>query len=191
MTQLLRAIASEQHSLALYAAFAVQYPFFAPFVNAQNAQLEALSFFARQAGIAPLQESPNIAIPTTEMLALESALAHESAKIAFYDNLAASEPNLAIRDVFFRIAATCHNDHLPAIRSALAGHYAENSLGDLLASDWLQNAQKLVQDAQSGTLSEENLAGFLRNLNVSMLGGVLLGGAVVALCNHFLNQNKE
>lgn len=192
MTQLLRAIASEQHSLALYAAFAAQYPYFAPFVNAQNAQLEALSFFARQNGITPLQESPNIGIPTTEMLALESALAHESAKIAFYDNLAASEPNLAIRDVFFQIAATCHNSHLPAIRNALAGHYAnQNSLGDLLAGAWLQDAQKLVQDAQSGTLSEEKLMGFLRNLNVPMLGAVLLGGAVVALCSNLLNQNKE
>ena len=45
MTQLLGAIASEQHSLAFYAALSAQYPFFAPFVNAQNAQLKALSSF--------------------------------------------------------------------------------------------------------------------------------------------------
>ncbi|MDE7217582.1 MAG: hypothetical protein K2N20_05760 [Helicobacter sp.] len=192
MTQLLGAIASEQHSLAFYAALSAQYPFFAPFVNAQNAQLKALSFFAPQSGLAQ-QQSPNIAIPTTQMLALESALAHESAKIAFYNNLAANEPNLAIRDVFFQIAARSHNDHLPAIRNALAAHYtSQNVLGDLLAGiDLLQDAQRLAKDAQAGTLSEEKLASFLGNLNVAMLGGVLLGGAVVALCNHFLNQNKE
>ncbi len=192
MTQLLSAIASEQHSLAFYSALSTQYPLFAPFVNVQNAQLETLASFALQAGT-PLQESINIAIPTTEMLALESALAHEQAKIVFYNRLAANEPNLVIRDVFFTIAATCHNNHLPTIRNALAGHYAnQNLLGDLLASKvWLQDAQNLIQDIQAGNVNEKNLASFLDNLNLSMLGGVLIGGAVIALLNHFLNQNKE
>ena len=193
MTQLLCAIASEQHSLALYLALSAQYPLFVPFVNTQNTQLETLASFTLQAEITPLQESLNIAIPTTEMLALESALAHEQAKIVFYNRLAISEPNLAIRDVFFRIAATCHNDHLPTIRNALAGHYAnQNLLGDLLASKvWLQDAQNLIQDIQAGNVNEKNLTSFLDNLNLPMLGGVLLGGAVIALLNHFLNQNKE
>lgn len=192
MTQLLCAIASEQHSLAFYSALSAQYPLFVPFVNAQNTQLETLASFALQAGTS-LQESLNIAIPTTEMLALESALAHEQAKIVFYNRLAISEPNLAIRDVFFRIAATCHNDHLPTIRNALAGHYAnQNLLGDLLANKvWLQDAQNLIQDIQAGNVNEKNLASFLDNLNLPMLGGVLLGGAVIALLNHFLTQNKE
>lgn len=192
MTQLLSAIASEQHSLAFYSALSARYPLFVPFVNAQNTQLETLSSFALQAGT-PLQESLNIAIPTTEMLALESALAHEQAKIVFYNRLAISEPNLAIRDVFFRIAATCHNDHLPTIRNALAGHYAnQNLLGDLLANKvWLQDAQNLIQDIQAGNVNEKNLASFLDSLNLPMLGGVLLGGAAIALLNHFLTQNKE
>lgn len=192
MTQLLCAIASEQHSLAFYSALSAQYPLFVPFVNAQNTQLETLASFALQAGTS-LQESLNIAIPTTEMLALESALAHEQAKIVFYNRLAISEPNLAIRDVFFRIAATCHNDHLPTIRNALAGHYAnQNLLGDLLANKvWLQDIQNLIQDIQAGNVNEKNLASFLDNLNLPMLGGVLLGGAVIALLNHFLTQNKE
>ena len=192
MTQLLCAIASEQHSLAFYSALSAQYPLFVPFVNAQNTQLETLASFALQAGTS-LQESLNIALPTTEMLALESALAHEQAKIVFYNRLAISEPNLAIRDVFFRIAATCHNDHLPTIRNALAGHYAnQNLLGDLLANKvWLQDIQNLIQDIQAGNVNEKNLASFLDHLNLPMLGGVLLGGAVIALLNHFLTQNKE
>lgn len=192
MTQLLCAIASEQHSLAFYSALSAQYPLFVPFVNAQNTQLETLASFALQAGTS-LQEPLNIAIPTTEMLALESALAHEQAKMVFYNGLAISEPNLAIRDVFFRIAATCHNDHLPTIRNALAGHYAnQNLLGDLLANKvWLQDVQNLIQDIQAGNVNEKNLASFLDNLNLPMLGGVLLGGAVIALLNHFLTQNKE
>lgn len=193
MTQLLRAIASEQHSLAFYTAFSAQYPFFVPFVQTQNTQLEALTFFANQAGISPLQETPNITIPDNEMLALEHALAHEHAKLAFYQQLASLEPNLAIRDVFFKIAATCNN-HLPTIRNALSAHYAssQNILNELLANkELLQNAQSLLQDAQAGTLSEEKLSGFLGNLNIPLLGGVLLGGAVVALLNNLLNQNKE
>lgn len=192
MTQLLSAIASEQHSLVFYSALSAQYPLFVPFVDAQNTQLETLASFALQAGT-PLQEPLNIAIPTTEMLALESALAHEQAKIVFYNRLAISEPNLAIRDVFFRIAATCHNDHLPTIRNALAGHYAnQNLLGDLLANKvWLQDVQNLIQDIQAGNVNEKNLASFLDNLNLPMLGGVLLGGAAIALLNHFLTQNKE
>lgn len=194
MSQLLSAILSEQHSLAFYTALSKQCPIFAPFVQTENEQLEALHFWAAQNGLEIPTHTISPNVPAGELACFEHALACENAKVIFYNQLATLEKDMALRNLFYQIAAKSNNEHLPAIRNALAPLYA-TSTKDLLSNlqtskEWLLNAQSLLQDAQTGNLSEEKLGGFLSGLNYPLLGGVLLGGVSVALLNHFLNPNN-
>lgn len=203
---LLAALDYEQRVLSCYQTFKGRFVenaiVFDALIFAEQNQIQALSFWLQQRGVS--ERANNFEIPPmgSYMEALEALLSQEMSKIAFYNQLLATEGNPEVRDIFYRIQATSYNQHLPYIRQNLSYVYA-NENGSLdknnksileeieRGKQILSQAEGLMNDFKDGNLDEAKLQGFLGSLNYSLIGGVVLGGIAAMILNEILNKNKE
>ncbi|WP_299549255.1 hypothetical protein [uncultured Helicobacter sp.] len=170
------------------------------FLNLQNAEIthiNALSHQLQKLNV-PIPNNPylhTITLPSLREEVLQVALEQENANIALYNTLIAKEQDSEILDVFYRLQAASFNHHIPALQQALAYHHNTDTsnIMDFLnhSKDLLGETSEMVTRLQEGSLSKEQLEGFLGKLNYSLMGGVIAGAFGVIIFNELLNQNKE
>lgn len=189
--------------------------------NAKNAHIDVISAHLQDLNVAiprnPFVES--MAVVNSAQEALHCALMQENASIALFNSLLANEQNPMVIDLFYRLQAESFNHHIPLLQNALLHTKKVENIGDGAGQtnfikgassgvnafkgaenvmDTFNNGKAILEETgemvaklKEGTLSQEQLEGFLSKLNYSLVGGVIAGAFCVIIFNEFLNQNKE
>lgn len=201
ITQILRiAVYDEFKAYETYTKIIEKFGLVQPFVNIKEA--EAVHYGA----LIQLMQKYNIEVPinnwTTKIIEIpntlieccEMGVAGEINNIAMYNNLLAytSEPD--IKDVLFKLQAASFNNHLPAFRNCVINHYNNQNIPNLNQENIMEKLgeyQVLLNDIMSGNIDENSISKIFSKLNLSMVSGVVLGGAIVALLNSYMTKNNN
>lgn len=201
ITQILRiAVYDEFKAYETYTKIIEKFGLVQPFVNIKEA--EAVHYGA----LIQLMQKYNIEvpintwatkiieIPNTLIECCEMGVAGEINNIAMYNNLLAytSEPD--IKDVLFKLQAASFNNHLPAFRNCVINHYNNQNIPNLNQENIMEKLgeyQVLLNDIMSGNIDENSISKIFSKLNLSMVSGAVLGGAIVALLNSYMTKNNN
>jgi len=199
-SQILRiAVYDEFKAYETYTKIIEKFGFVQPFVSIKEA--EAVHYGA----LIRLMEKYNVEvpinnwhskveIPNTIIECCEMGVAAEINNIAMYNNLLTYATQEDIKDVLFRLQAASFNNHLPAFRNCVLMHYntnSENSNQDNIMEK-LGEYQAMLDDIMSGNIDEQSISTIFSKLNLSMAGGAVFGGAIIALLNNMiLKKNQE
>ena len=133
-------------------------------------------------------------------------VAEEIDNIKMYDNLisyAKEYPD--ILDVLYKLQAASYNNHLPALRQAVAKHsnlnsndinvdaiHQENSVHNIdEAINKMDEISAMASKFATGNVSQEDILKLLSNSNLSFIGGALLGAVGAGVFNQITKDKKE
>ncbi|WP_418179198.1 ferritin-like domain-containing protein [Aliarcobacter lanthieri] len=135
-----------------------------------------------------------INIPNTIIECCELGVAGEINNISMYNNLLSFAVDSDIIDVLFKLQAASYNNHLPAFRNCVFNHYNNETTSGINQDDIMQRMQEyqdILNNVMSGNIDESFISSLFSKLNMSMVGGMVSGGAIIALLNNFLTQNSK
>lgn len=135
-----------------------------------------------------------INIPNTIIECCELGVAGEINNISMYNNLLSFAVDSDIIDVLFKLQAASYNSHLPAFRNCVFNHYNNGTTSGINQDDIMQRMQEyqdILNNVMSGNIDESLISSLFSKLNMSMIGGMVSGGAIIALLNNFLTQNSK
>ena len=199
VSQILRiAVYDEFKAYEAYTKIIEKFGLVQPFVNIKEAEAvhyAALIQLMQKYNVeVPLNNwASKIEIPNTFIECCEMGVAGEISNIAMYNNLLnyAVEPD--IKDVLFRLQAASYNNHLPAFRNCVLSFY-NNETTNVSQENIMQKLgeyQVLLDDIMSGNVDENSISKIFSKLNLSMVSGAVLGGAIIALLNSYVSKNNN
>ena len=199
VSQILRiAVYDEFKAYETYTKIIEKFGLVQPFVNIKEAEAvhyAALIQLMQKYNVeVPLNNwASKIEIPNTFIECCEMGVAGEISNIAMYNNLLnyAVEPD--IKDVLFRLQAASYNNHLPAFRNCVLSFY-NNETTNVSQENIMQKLgeyQVLLDDIMSGNVDENSISKIFSKLNLSMVSGAVLGGAIIALLNSYVSKNNN
>lgn len=203
ISQVLRiAVYDEFKAFESYTKIIEKFGYLSPFVNIKEAEARhysaLISLLEKYQVEVPINNwAEKVEVPNSYVEACEIGVATEIKNIAMYENLLAYTQEEDIRDVLYRLQAASYNNHLPAFRNCVINYYTsqEGSAQGFNQEELMQKLgeyQGLFEDVMSGNMDQSKLTELFSKLNVSMLSGAVLGGALVAFLNSYIdNKNKE
>lgn len=199
-TQILRiAVYDEFKAYETYSKIIEKFGLVQPFVNIKEA--EAIHYTALiqlmqkyEVEVPVNNWSSKIEVPNSLIECCEMGVANEINNISMYNNLLNYTFEDDIKDVLFKLQAASYNNHLPSFRNCVLNHY--NSLnGDGLSQENIMEKlgeyQVLFDDIMSGNINENSIMQIFSKLNVSMVGGTVFGGAIIALLNNYISKQNQ
>lgn len=204
ISQILRiAVYDEFKAYETYTKIIEKFGLVQPFVNIKEAEAvhyAALIQLMQKYNVeVPINNwASKIEVPNTLIECCEMGVAGEINNIAMYNNLLsyANEPD--VKDVLFKLQAASFNNHLPAFRNCVIAHYnngATNNITQENIMEKLGEYQVILDDIISGNIDENSISKIFSKLNLSMVSGAVLGGAIIALLNTYNakqeNESKE
>lgn len=203
-SQILRiAVYDEFKAYETYSKIIEKFGLVQPFVNIKEA--EAVHYGALVKLMEKYQvEIPinnwytKIQIPNSLIECCELGVASEINNITMYNNLLEYAQEDDIKDVLFRLQAASFNNHLPTFRNCVLAHYngANNISGNNSninpenIMEKIGEYQVLVDDIMSGNIDENSISKIFSKINLSMAGGAVVGGAVIALLNNYISKQN-
>lgn len=199
VSQILRiAVYDEFKAYETYTKIIEKFGLVQPFVNIKEAEavhyVALIQLMQKYNVEVPLNNwASKIEIPNTFIECCEMGVAGEISNIAMYNNLLnyAVEPD--IKDVLFRLQAASYNNHLPAFRNCVLSFY-NNETTNVSQENIMQKLgeyQVLLDDIMSGNVDENSISKIFSKLNLSMVSGAVLGGAIIALLNSYVSKNNN
>ena len=201
-TQILRiAVYDEFKAYETYSKIIEKFGLVQPFVNIKEAEAVHYSALVKLMEKYQIQIPINdwylkIEIPNTLIECCEMGVAGEINNIAMYNNLLQYAQEDDIKDVLFRLQAASFNNHLPTFRNCVLTHY--NSANNIVNGninqeniiEKLGEYQVLLDDIMSGNIDENSISKIFSKLNLSMAGGAVVGGAIIALLNTYISKQN-
>lgn len=199
------ALDDEFKAFETYKAIALKFQVEIPFgriAEAESRHIEALMNAANRLRI-PIP--PNRWVGITPPQSLEESyqlgIKAEIENIALYDRLLPAVSDPEVRDIFYALQAASFNNHLPAFEAQLRRVGSANPLhalfGSLFSTNALQAGEKLkeaeglLRRMGAGEASAEEVSQFLQGVNLSLLGGALLGGIGALLLKELQESSKQ
>lgn len=194
------AVYDEYHAYETYRAIIEKFGNQAPFSNIIEAEMRHFAM------LEPLLQQYNVQIPINNwdekielpesmLQSCELGVAGEIANIQMYDNLLMHVENYAdIQDVFYRLQAASFNNHLPAFRRCVQRYSSTTeetvkmeatmpnqneampNMGDANMMGKVNEFRNIATKLSSGKLSEQDMAKVFSSMDMSTIGGLLLGG---------------
>ncbi|RXJ83766.1 ferritin-like domain-containing protein [Arcobacter cloacae] len=204
ISQILRiAVYDEFKAYETYTKIIEKFGLVQPFVNIKEAEAvhyAALIQLMQKYNVeVPINNwASKIEVPNTLIECCEMGVAGEINNIAMYNNLLsyANEPD--IKDVLFKLQAASFNNHLPAFRNCVIAHYNNGTTNNITQENIMEKLgeyQVILDDIMSGNIDENSISKIFSKLNLSMVSGAVLGGAIIALLNTYNakqeNESKE
>ncbi|AXX94539.1 ferritin-like domain-containing protein [Arcobacter ellisii] len=198
-TQILRiAVYDEFKAYETYTKIIEKFGLVQPFVNIKEA--EAIHY----ATLIQLMQKYNIEvpinnwasrieIPNTLIECCEMGVAGEIANIAMYNNLLGYAVEDDIKDTLFKLQAASYNNHLPAFRNCVINHYSNGNNTNINQENIMEKLgeyQVILDDIMSGNIDESSISKIFSKLNLSMVSGAVLGGAIIALLNNYISKKN-
>lgn len=199
ISQILRiAVYDEFKAYETYTKIIEKFGLVQPFVNIKEAEAvhyAALIQLMQKYNVeVPLNNwASKIEIPNTFIECCEMGVAGEISNIAMYNNLLSYAVEPDIKDVLFRLQAASYNNHLPAFRNCVLSFY-NNETTNVSQENIMQKLgeyQVLLDDIMSGNVDENSISKIFSKLNLSMVSGAVLGGAIIALLNSYVSKNNN
>ena len=199
ISQILRiAVYDEFKAYEAYTKIIEKFGLVQPFVNIKEAEAvhyAALIQLMQKYNVeVPLNNwASKIEIPNTFIECCEMGVAGEISNIAMYNNLLSYAVEPDIKDVLFRLQAASYNNHLPAFRNCVLSFY-NNETTNVSQENIMQKLgeyQVLLDDIMSGNVDENSISKIFSKLNLSMVSGAVLGGAIIALLNSYVSKNNN
>ena len=196
VSQILRiAVYDEFKAYEAYTKIIEKFGLVQPFVNIKEAEAvhyAALIQLMQKYNVeVPLNNwASKIEIPNTFIECCEMGVAGEISNIAMYNNLLSYAVEPDIKDVLFRLQAASYNNHLPAFRNCVLSFY-NNETTNVSQENIMQKLgeyQVLLDDIMSGNVDENSISKIFSKLNLSMVSGAVLGGAIIALLNNYVSK---
>lgn len=154
----------------------------------------------------------HIKTPDNFIEACETSLAEEIKNVEMYGDLIDHVSNEHdIKDFLYRLQAASYNRHIPALREEIKKYY-ENSQENIEIStneeepDNTANKEKIAQeelmkkvseyqgiitDVVNGKIDESTISKILSNTNLSLIGGLAIGGIAAAVASNMLKNNNK
>lgn len=195
-SQILRiAVYDEFKAYETYTKIIEKFGLVQPFVNIKEAEAvhyAALIKLMEKYGVeVPINDwASKIEIPNTLIECCEMGVAGEIANIAMYNNLLKFAMESDIKDTLFRLQAASFNNHLPAFRTCVLNHYnsSDTNINQENIMEKLGEYQVILDDIMSGNIDENSISKIFSKLNLSMVSGAVLGGAIIALLNNYVSK---
>lgn len=174
---------------------------FGNIIEAEQNHINAVLAFLQKYNVeAPINDwADKIEILDTLIECCEVGVVAEINNIKMYDNLLSYTKQADIQDMFFRLQAASHNNHLPAFRSCVANHYQTNTdmnivsgmanQEDMMAK--MNEFKELATRIASGEADLTEITKLLGSANFSFISGMLLGGVGASLATGMLNKDEE
>jgi hypothetical protein len=205
LNQTLRIAAyDEYHAYETYKKVIEKFGLVEPFANiikAEQNHIDATLALLQKYGVEPPFNdwAERIEIPDTIIECCEVGVAAELDNIKMYDNLLLHTKESDIQDMFFRLQAASFNNHLPAFRSCVAGYYttkgqASSAADGLSQKDMMEKMSEfkdLADKIASGEADPTEITKLLGSANISLIGGMLLGGIGASLAAGVLNKEEK
>ncbi len=165
-----------------------------PFSNIIQAEIrhynETLALIQKYGIEAPNVSESEITLPNSVQECCELGIAAEIKNIEMYDHLLSYIQESDVRDLFYRLQAASHNNHLPAFRSCVANYYTSNTNQSNML-DNISQYQELMQEVMSGNIDQNKILSMLSNANLSLIGGLLVGALGGVSLNSFMNEEEQ
>ena len=198
-TQILRiAVYDEFKAYETYTKIIEKFGLVQPFVNIKEAEAihyAALIQLMQKYNIeVPINNwASRIEIPNTLIECCEMGVAGEIANIAMYNNLLGYAVEDDIKDTLFKLQAASYNNHLPAFRNCVINHYSNGNNTNINQENIMEKLgeyQVILDDIMSGNIDESSISKSFSKLNLSMVSGAVLGGAIIALLNNYISKKN-
>lgn len=159
--------------------------YFAPILQIKQNHIDALKDYCQ---IKSLKNDDDFALSGNFMSDLAFLISHENENIAFYNAMLDEENDEKFKDMLYFFQAQSFNEILPALQSLNSNQFFTqiNKTKELF-----NEATRTFNKLQNKELSQAELEGFLKKLNFSLLGGVLLGVGAMFMFNELTNQNTK
>ncbi|QKF76905.1 ferritin-like domain-containing protein [Arcobacter defluvii] len=199
-TQILRiAVYDEFKAYETYTKIIEKFGLVQPFVNIKEAEAihyAALIQLMQRYNIeVPINNwASKIEIPNTLIECCEMGVAAEINNIAMYNNLLSYTIDADIKDTLFKLQAASFNNHLPAFRNCVINHYNIENTSNISQENIIEKLgeyQVILDDIMSGNIDENSISQIFSKLNLSMVSGAVLGGAVIALLNNYISKKDK
>ncbi|MGE4461304.1 MAG: DUF2202 domain-containing protein [Arcobacter sp.] len=199
-TQILRiAVYDEFKAYETYTKIIEKFGLVQPFVNIKEAEAihyAALIQLMQRYNIeVPINNwASKIEIPNTLIECCEMGVATEINNIAMYNNLLSYTIDADIKDTLFKLQAASFNNHLPAFRNCVINHYNIGNTSNISQENIMEKLgeyQVILDDIMSGNIDENSISQIFSKLNLSMVSGAVLGGAVIALLNNYISKKDK
>ncbi len=196
-SQILRiAVYDEFKAYETYTKIIEKFGLVQPFVNIKEAEAvhyAALIKLMEKYGVeVPLNDwASKIEIPNTLIECCEMGVAGEIDNIAMYNNLLGFAVENDIKDILYRLQAASFNNHLPAFRNSVISHYNNGNNTNINQENIMEKLgeyQVILDDIMSGNIDESSISKIFSKLNLSMVSGAVLGGAIIALLNNYVSK---
>lgn len=205
ISQILRiAVYNEFKAYETYTKVIEKFGLVQPFVNIKEAEAvhysALIQLMQKYEVEIPINDwvNKNIEIPNSLIECCEMGVAGEINNIAMYNNLLSYAIEPDIKEVLFKLQAASYNNHLPAFRNYVLNHYNSvnnTNLNQENIMEKLGEYQVILDDIISGNIDETSISKIFSKLNLSMVSGAVLGGAIVTLLNNYISkqhiQEKE
>lgn len=205
------ALEDEFKAFETYKAIALRFQAEIPFgriVESEVRHIEALIRAANRLGVVvPENRWAGVVVPpATLQEAYALGVQAEIENIALYDQLLPFVQDPEVRDIFYRLQAASYNNHLPAFQAHLHASQAQASYAtqdplsgifsglfgsEKQAGEKVREMSDFMQRFSQGQASPDELTKLLQGVNLSFLGGLLLGGAGVVLFKEWLEKNQN
>lgn len=196
-SQILRiAVYDEFKAYETYTKIIEKFGLVQPFVNIKEAEAihyAALIKLMEKYGVeVPINDwASKIEIPNTLIECCEMGVAGEIDNIAMYNNLLGFAIENDIKDTLYRLQAASFNNHLPAFRNSVLNHYTNGNNANINTENIMEKLgdyQVILDDIMSGNIDESSISKIFSKLNLSMVSGAVLGGAIIALLNNYVSK---
>lgn len=198
--QILRiAVYDEFKAYETYTKIIEKFGLVQPFVNIKEAEAihyAALIQLMQRYNIeVPINNwASKIEIPNTLIECCEMGVAAEINNISMYNNLLSYTIDADIKDTLFKLQAASFNNHLPAFRNCVINHYNIGNTSNISQENIMEKLgeyQVILDDIMSGNIDENSISQIFSKLNLSMVSGAVLGGAVIALLNNYISKKDK
>ncbi len=206
LNQTLRIAAyDEYHAYEVYKKVIEKFGPVNPFSNIieaeQNHINATLTFLQKYNVEPPINDwADKVEIPDTLIECCEVGVAAEIQNIKMYDNLLSYTKQADIQDLFFRLQAASHNNHLPAFRDCVSNHYSTSgelniqSTSTMNQDDMMKKMNEfkiLANKIAAGEADPSEITKLLGSANLSFIGGMLLGGIGTSLLTGALDKEDK
>lgn len=192
------AVYDEYQAFETYQAFIDKHGAQTPFTNLIQAEIrhyEALILLCEKYGVTPPINDINVVAPQTLQECYELGVAAELENIYMYDYLLPFVSSYQdIQDTFYRLQAASYNNHLPALRMNVQKITSLGQGGNLDHEAVMAKVNEFSQVAQkiaSGEASADDFTALLQDVNISLIAGLLAGGAGGFVLNDFFNKKED
>jgi rubrerythrin len=194
------AMYEEYRKYEMYKKAIEQFGFVTPFTNiiaAKEQHLVELNHLLQRYQVAlPTNDwAQKVTIPDTLKEAYEIGVGAELESIGMYSHLVEYSENEDIKDVFFRLQAASYNNHLPTFRTHLENALqnskeAKDGISQEAIMQKVNEWSELAQKIASNEVSQAEISKLFQNVNLSFIGGLLLGGVGASILAQIV-EDKE